>query len=231
MGKNALYLFPRTQNLQMSIKLPTPGPRFCATPLPCFLTSRCWIQSCDFFPLKADLAAGRSDRSAVELSWEHHNPHSRKRAHTALFFSLFLGWGWLSEIHCRLLTRRNRHSRCGELWTPPVFEGSWGSLPSQGRPPRLFPAPRTVKTWSSHRICGKVRRFSPSLSLFLSPQCQSCLSRGDYRVITMLCRMKPPPPRCCIQGPQHLILFVFASRVNHRGGPVRHFHLASTDFS
>lgn len=71
---------------------------------------------------------------------------------------------------------------------------SWESLPSEGRPPQLFPAPRTVK-WSLHRICGKAIRFS--LSLSRQSQCQSWLYRGHYRVIIKLSRIKVLPYSLC----------------------------------
>ncbi|MEQ2264087.1 hypothetical protein XENORESO_018918, partial [Xenotaenia resolanae] len=81
-------------------------------------------------------------------------PHSRKRTNTALFSRLptvfFLCFRKAQELY-----NVKNYIIHVEPDVSRLSPGCGGSLPSQGRPPQLFPAPRTVETWSSQRICGK----------------------------------------------------------------------------
>ena len=110
----------------------------------------CLIHPGHFFPLKADLAAGRSERR--ECSWAERSitaPHSRKRANTALLF-----WTFHDVLRHVLLffnTKKYTHFDVDPYGCRVSLRG-WESLPGEGRPPQLFPAPRTVKTWSLQHL-------------------------------------------------------------------------------
>lgn len=118
--------------------------------------------------------------TGVQFSWaEHHNPHSRKRA------NITLCWLFYDASASATYTYEDIDIFDVDTYGSRLSLRSWEYLPSQGRPPQLFPAPRTVKTWSLHCICGKAVSFS--LPPSRQPQCYTCLFWGDYRVETLLC--------------------------------------------
>ena len=101
---------------------------FCEPPVPASV----WIHPGDLFPLRADLAAGRSERSAVEPSGASQPAAFKETAKHSTFFSFLCDFPHNAVFVQHLsLIRRNRYIRRGRPYGSRLSLNSWESLPRQ----------------------------------------------------------------------------------------------------